>query len=155
MRAGSAKFPCGAPWRVTAVRARDALSRCRNGSPRGTVATARRGTPPQLVPLLARDAAEGLDYFRIELPSGPLFEFGDRRAVRLGLAVDPVARDGVEGVGDGEYSSVQVYLLAPQPQRIARPVPLLVVLRDDARRAFQELDARQNLLAVPRVPTHL
>src|SRR5947209_6319419 len=104
---------------------------------------------------VAAPAAERLDDFGVELPAGPFFEFRDCRTVRLGLAVHAVARDCVEGVGDREDARVQIYLLAAKPERVARAVEALVVLGDDARSAFEELDARKNLLAVQGVSPHL
>ena len=45
--------------------------------------------------------------------------------------------------------------MALQPRRVARAVPLLVVLRDDAGRPFEELDAAEYLLAVDGVQAHV
>src|SRR5207248_11727297 len=68
--------------------------------------------------------------------------------------VDSVAGDGVEGVGDGEDACVEIDLLALQAQRVARPVPPLVVLSHDARGPFEELDAAKYPLPVQRVLPH-
>src|SRR3712207_6573444 len=97
------------------------------------------GAAAYLVPLVARDAAEGFDDARVELDAGVGVEFGERLVVGAAGAVDAVARDGVEGVGDGEDARVQVYLVALEAERVAAAVPLLVVLRDDPGRAFEEL----------------
>src|SRR4051812_25922860 len=66
-----------------------------------------------LVPLLARDAAEGFDDARVELARGVSVQLDERLFVAAPGAVDAVARDGVEGVGDGEDARVEVYLRAP------------------------------------------
>jgi hypothetical protein len=114
-----------------------------------------RNDRAQLVPLLARDAPERRHHLRVELPPRELFQLGDRHFVRASRAIDAVARDRVEGVGDGEDARVEVDLFGAQAARVTRPVPLLVVLPDDARRPFQKFDALQNLLAVHGVTAHV
>src|ERR1041385_1105198 len=91
---------------------------------------------------------------RVELPPAERLKLGGSSLVAAPSTVDPITRHRVEGVGHGEDACVDVNLLALQPQRVARPVPLLVVLRDDARRAFEEFDAAQNLLPVQRMLAH-
>src|SRR5437764_14079155 len=129
MRTGSAKFSRGATQRGAARWARDSLARACVVSSLQAVATATRRTTTQLVPFTGGHAAEGFDDFGVELPAGPLFQFSDCRAVRLGLAVDAVARDGIEGVGDGEDARVQIYLIPSNSKRVARARDALVMLR--------------------------
>src|SRR5205823_13432534 len=62
-------------------------------------------------------------------------------------AIDAVARDRVEGVGDGEDARVQIDLRAAAARRVARAVETLVVLGDDARRAREKFDLAENLCA--------
>src|SRR5205823_11173914 len=52
-------------------------------------------------------------------------------------------------------AGVGLDLLALQAQRVARPVPPLVVLSHDARGPVEQLDAAQYLLPMQRVLAHL
>src|ERR1043165_3129074 len=65
--------------------------------PTGTPARRRRGgrqsLAAQLLPACGHDAAERLDHARVELPAGPLYEFGEGGLVSAPLAVDAVGGD--------------------------------------------------------------
>src|SRR5205085_12027727 len=67
--------------------------------------------------------------------------------VRTAGAIDAVTCDRVERIGDGEDARVQIDLCAHETVRVARPIPTFMMLRDDARRAREKFDARQNLRA--------
>src|ERR1044072_8067537 len=153
MEAGSSKFRGAFTKLQAAARRRRRHSRVRGQRLSLRVTNADRRAA-QLFPLLARDAPERRDHARVELPPAERLKLGNRSLVAAPGPVDAVARHRVEGVGHGEDSRVDVNLLATKSQRIARPVPLLVVLRDDARSALQKFDAAQNLRAVQRILAH-
>src|SRR5215212_190912 len=126
-----------------------------DASGRGALLVEFERAPAYVVPLLPRDAVEGFDDHGVELPPREVVQLRGGLLVGSPAPVDAVARDGVEGVRDGEDARVLVYLLVAQAQRVARAVPLLVVLRDDARRAFEELYPAKDSLPVQRVLAHL
>src|ERR1044072_422706 len=97
---------------------------------------------------------EGLDHPGVELAAGPLIQFSRRSFIRPALTIDAVAGDGVESIRNREDAGTDINIVADQTQRITGTVPLLVVLRDDARGAFQELNIAKNLLTVNRMLAH-
>ena len=90
----------------------------------------------KLFPLFDADAVKSFDHLRVEMLARAAIQFRGGFLVALPLAVDAVADDGVEGVGDGEDARFQINLGAAEALRLAGAVPFLVVLRDDPRRAL-------------------
>jgi hypothetical protein len=72
----------------------------------------------------------------------------------LSVSVRVVVRHHVEGVGDGEGARAGRDLFAAEAARVARAVPLLVVLDDGRGRAVEEGEAVEQRLAVVGVAAH-
>src|SRR5689334_4062861 len=64
----------------------------------------------------------------------------DRRVERAARTVGAVARDRVDGIGDGEDPGPERDLVLAQPVRVAAAVPALVVVQYDVDGAVEEGD---------------
>ena len=73
----------------------------------------------------------------------------------LARPVDPVRREGLQRVGDGQDPRPVRDRLALQPVRVARAVPAFVVVLDDRQHGVRELDLRQDLGGHARVDLDL
>src|SRR6266540_7004520 len=62
----------------------------------------------------------------VEVTTRAALEFGDRRLVRYRRLVHPARSHGIEGVGNGDYASLEWYLVARQAERVALSVNALV-----------------------------
>src|SRR5918911_1922317 len=93
----------------------------------------------QLIPVFRRHTMESLDHTGSKLSARPVVQFGCRRFITLRLAVHAVARDRIEGIRHLKDSGIQIYLFSAEAQRIARPIPSLMMLRHDSRRPGEKL----------------
>src|SRR5690242_21081635 len=97
---------------------------------------------------------KSLNHFRIKLSTGPVVELFRRCLVRLTTTIHTIARDRIECVGDSEDARAHVNIFSVQSERITGSIPLFMMLRDNARRALQKLNAAQDLLSVKWMLAH-
>ncbi len=83
--------------------------------------------------------------------AGATFQFLDRLLYVLLLAVRPVRRHGIEGVGDRDYSSDQRYGVPSQAIRITRAVVTLLMVLDLFHHIAQLLNRMKNRGTYDRV----